>query len=264
MREGVTPRETRSCRKNQPQRSRVADLGYDGFRMNLRGGYLRLGSVRGAPIRVHWSTPLGLIVLSGFAFAPGAWLMLALLVLVHELGHATISWKLGYSVERIDINAFGGSCECSGDLTRYEAALIAWGGVLAQAMVLVLAVALSWAGMAPPFAHVLIASNAWLIAVNLLPIPGLDGALAWHLPIAWAAERGFRFGGAARRAERHWSRSKEWLDNLEREQKKEAGKKTVASDDDGDGDGERERERDAKSIPESVRKVLERIVGRKR
>jgi len=167
--------------------------------MKLSGGYLHLGRVRGAPIRAHWSTPLGLLVLSGFSLSPGEWLVLALLILVHELGHATIAWKLGYDVEGIDITGYGGTCACSGDLTRYEAALIAWGGVLAQACVLLVAGLLSLAGIAPPYAHVLIASNAWLIAVNLLPIPGLDGALAWHLPIAWSAERGLRVGAGSLR-----------------------------------------------------------------
>ena len=50
-------------------------------------GYLTLARFRGAPVRVHWSTPIGALFFTRFAFLPGAWLGFFLLLLLHELGH---------------------------------------------------------------------------------------------------------------------------------------------------------------------------------
>jgi Zn-dependent protease len=163
--------------------------------MKLRGGWLTISRLRGAPVRVHWSAPLAALILSRFAFAPLAWAAAASLIFVHEIGHAFLVWRFRYEVVSIDISGIGGRCVYTGDPTRWEASAIAWGGVLAQAAVLVVALVTSAIGILPASMHdVLVVSNALLIALNLLPIAQLDGALAWHLPIAYAADRGWRIG----------------------------------------------------------------------
>jgi Zn-dependent protease len=66
-------------------------------------------------------------------------------------------------------------------------AQIAWGGVNAQILVFIVAVAATGVLGEPadPFTAQLTraftVTNAWLIALNLLPIPPLDGAEAWKL-----------------------------------------------------------------------------------
>lgn len=105
--------------------------------MRIRDGYLVIGRFAGAPIRVHWSMPIGAFILCGFAFAPGAWFGFLLLVLVHELGHALFARAFGCQIFSIDAHAMGGHCEIAGDhLTSKQCAVIAWGGVLAQLAVL--------------------------------------------------------------------------------------------------------------------------------
>jgi Zn-dependent protease len=163
--------------------------------MKVRGGWLTISRMRGAPVRVHWSTPVAILILSRFALAPLAWAAAAALILVHEIGHAILVWRFKYEVVSIDISGVGGRCVYAGDPTRWEASAIAWGGVLAQSAVLVAALAVNAIGILPAsMGDVFLVSNALLIALNLLPIPPLDGELAWHLPIAYAADRGWRIG----------------------------------------------------------------------
>jgi hypothetical protein len=150
-------------------------------------GYLTVARFRGAPVRVHWSTPVGALVFTRFAFAPGAWLGFFLLVLFHELGHAVLVRAARMQVVSVDVHGFGGVCRWYGVPSPRWRAGIAWGGVLAQGIILlVTAIAVF---VLPPTGSVFLAqlletfiwTNAFLIALNLLPIPPLDGAEAWPL-----------------------------------------------------------------------------------
>jgi hypothetical protein len=134
---------------------------------------------------VHWSAPLGALFFSGFRFAPGAWAGFILLILVHELGHAFLAMRYRLRVRGIDVHGLGGQCRYEGGGTRRQHIVIAWGGVLAQAVVLLLAVTVLRPVSTTPFtqelAETFVGTNVWLIALNLLPIPPLDGATAWQL-----------------------------------------------------------------------------------
>jgi Zn-dependent protease len=161
----------------------------------MRGGYLTLGRWRGAPVRAHWSLPIGAFVFGHGQFVPGFWLGFCLLVLVHELGHAVLVKRYGHHVRSIDIHGLGGACCWSGEPTAIDRARIAWGGVLAQAVALGIAVA-AIAVAGPPdsalvaeLASAFTTTNVWLIAINLIPVPPLDGAEAWKLPGLLAARR---------------------------------------------------------------------------
>jgi len=153
--------------------------------MRFRDGYLVIGRFGDAPVRIHWTTPICAFVLCGFEFVPGAWLGFVLLILLHELGHALVARKLGCYVVSIDAHALGGSCGFGGDVTRREHAMIAWGGVLAQLVVLVSSPL--WSRLLPSWSFfmdlqsVLIRTNLVLIALNLIPVRPFDGADAWNL-----------------------------------------------------------------------------------
>lgn len=166
----------------------------------MRGGYLTLGRWRGAPVRLHWTLPVGALVFGQGRIVPGFWLGFFLLVFIHELGHAFLVRRYRHQVVSIDVHVFGGACRWSGDPTAIDRARIAWGGVLAQAV----AYAVARAGLAlagPPetlFAAQLLdaftTTNVWLIAINLIPVPPLDGAEAWKL---LGLRGGRRRGGSA-------------------------------------------------------------------
>ena len=154
-------------------------------------GYIDVGRAFGIPIRMHWAAPLGLLLWSspnGFHFAPGAYAGIALVILIHELGHAFVMRMCRVAVERIDFTIIGGECRGSaGHVDPMQHALIAWGGVLAQ-FVLLVTVAASWPFLpftrtqaGGDFVHALIVSNFFIAIVNLLPFRGFDGAQAWKI-----------------------------------------------------------------------------------
>ncbi len=153
-----------------------------------RGG-LNLGRIAGVPLRLHWTALVGAFVFTGFRFDPVTWGTFAALILAHELGHALVVKAAGGTPTLIELTGYGGLCHWRGEVSAISRACIAWGGVWAQ--LLVLAAAEAWqysAGMPETFTGVrvlttLIDSNTWMIALNLLPIPPLDGAEAWRLPI---------------------------------------------------------------------------------
>jgi Zn-dependent protease len=163
-----------------------------------RGGYLRLGRLGGASVRLHWSLPFGAFLFTGLRFAPGAWLGFVLIVLCHELGHAVAVVRAGLRLVAIDVLGVGGLCRFEGYPTPRRRVLIAWSGVLAQALVLAAAgIVRVVLGRPPlPFAadllDALLVVNAWMILVNLIPIPPLDGAEAWGVVQLVAAARARR------------------------------------------------------------------------
>jgi Zn-dependent protease len=150
-------------------------------------GYLRVGRLRGAPVRLHWSIPIGAVVLGRFQFVPWFWASFLVLVLIHELGHAAFVWAAPARVVAIDAHGAGGLCQWEGEVSEIGRALIAWGGVVAQAVVLFVAYAVLFvvgpptSAMGAGIGRAFTEGNLWLIAVNLIPIPGFDGASAWPL-----------------------------------------------------------------------------------
>jgi Zn-dependent protease len=169
----------------------------------LTGGYFTLGRIRRVPVRVHIATPVGLFVFTGFSFNPVLWGGILLIILVHELGHAFLVRRYRLPVLSIDITGIGGVCRYAGGASDVQESVIAWGGVLAQGVLLGLCEAIGKiAGLhgettIGQVAETLVAANFVLIALNLLPFPPLDGAKAWAL-FRWRNLR--RLGRQGRRA----------------------------------------------------------------
>lgn len=156
--------------------------------MSSPGSFV-VARLRGIPIRLHWTLPLSALLVGRLRFAPGAWLGLLLVVLVHELGHAALVRRYGFEVEAVELLAWGGECRFTGRPTRWQESVIAWGGVLAQALLLPVGYFLApripnefAAEVLASFGH----SSLLLIAMNLCPVPPLDGSRAWRLVgMAW-------------------------------------------------------------------------------
>lgn len=141
----------------------------------------------GAPIRLHWTLPLGAFVMGRFAFVPAFWLGFALLILIHELGHALLVLRYRLGLTEIALHGLGGYCRHARPGTPFQDAAVAWGGVLAQ-FAAFLATLLVLLVVGPPgsrhtaiLAYVFTTINLWMIALNLLPIGPLDGRRAWPL-----------------------------------------------------------------------------------
>lgn len=166
---------------------------------------VRRARIFGAPLYVHGSVPLivALLVLLSFAVGPRIAITVAVcyfsLILLHETGHAFVAHRLGYEVEAVRLSGWHGRCEFEAPETEEHHVMIVWGGVLAQfavalPMLAVLALVgpenLGYAGLA---VTIFGRTNLLMAAINLLPLPGLDGAIAWRIiPLGiqwWSARR---------------------------------------------------------------------------
>ena len=169
--------------------------------VNVPRGAVQVGKIAGVPVRLHWSVLLGAVVFTGFSFSPVRWICLVGLIVAHEVGHALVVKASGARAIAIDVNALGGLCHWQGRVSALGRAAIAWGGVWAQLVILV--VALFADGFTPAVRSdvteqvlwTLTVSNAWLIGFNLLPFSPLDGADAWQLPILLGVRARRRLSG---------------------------------------------------------------------
>lgn len=174
-------------------------------------GYLTLFRLRGVPIRAHWTVPLVCLLFSGFRFAPGLWLGVLVVILLHELGHAFIVWRVGLVNLGIDLTGIGGLCRWTGQPTEIQRAWVAWGGVLAQLALFVLT-AIPLLVLGPPshpwlaeLVHAFTRANLFIAAFNLIPFPPFDGAEAWPL---------FKHLWRRRQARRKWKQKLVKADDL--------------------------------------------------
>jgi hypothetical protein len=153
----------------------------------VHGGYLSLGRLRGLPLRLHWSLPLGLVVLDRGRLVPGAWLGFVLVVFAHEFGHALAVRLQGLRVLALEIHGLGGHCRWQGATSPMARATIAWSGVGAQLLLLGVTLLFLGLGGAPRSAFgqelvsALTVANGAMAGLNLIPLKPLDGAEAWPL-----------------------------------------------------------------------------------
>jgi Zn-dependent protease len=158
---------------------------------------------RGVPVLLHWSVLIALpwfyIVHRNLPDMALAFLSLFGLLLVHELGHAAVARWRKVAVDEIQLFIMHGQCLHEQPERKSDEIWIAWGGVAAQAILLVLAFGVSQLLearnyslylFAYPVLRTLVEVNFILIVINLLPVPPLDGAKAWPvLPLVWTRLR---------------------------------------------------------------------------
>lgn len=161
---------------------------------------MQLFEWRGVPVVLHWTVLLGLpwlyfrhrdVVEMIIAF-----LAFFLLLLVHELGHAAVALWRKVPVLEIRLLFLHGFCRHEEPDRQSDAVWIAWGGVAAQAVLLVVAygamrllMSLAFEFYLPlePLFRIFTLTNAFIIVFNLVPLPSFDGATAWRaLPMLWA------------------------------------------------------------------------------
>jgi Zn-dependent protease len=167
----------------------------------FRRGYWKVADVRGVPVRLHWTLPVGMLLLGGLS--PVLWLALLVIVLLHEAGHALFVRRYGFTVLSLDVTGFGGMCRWAGFASERQRSVIAWGGVAAQALLLAAALLFvavaGWpsSALGAALASAFVSTNALLIVLNLLPMRPFDGAEAWKL-VRDLWSRRFGHGGSSR------------------------------------------------------------------
>ncbi len=151
----------------------------------------------GVPFAIQFSRGLKivgplLLVVYGIGGGESSWrswlesaccvVLLVASVAVHEAGHVIVIRRLGLTVKRVTLTAFGGLTEYEG-IPPYPlgGGLIAGAGPLASAMMAValliarLAVGGSDLDSVPSVLTFGVATNVVIAVVNLLPLPTLDG-----------------------------------------------------------------------------------------
>lgn len=239
----------------------------------LRRGYLRMGRMAGVDLRLHWTVPLGALFFGGLRFEPWLWLGFLLVVGVHQAGHALLGTWSGLRLASIDVSGVGGDCRWGDGANRVALGVAAWGGVLAQVLLLVVAAGVLhiWgtASRITELAHqTFVRGNGWILALNLLPLGPLDGARAWRLPAALRAS-GWNLRQALYGRLVQWARRRRDARGLERaappslrSEKHAASEHGLMSSSAPDVDVLHEEENEPRPSPEAQRELdalLERI-----
>lgn len=158
----------------------------------MDSGFWAIGKWRGVPVFFHWSIllwiPWSVWQNMNFFWAAVTFPAFVLLMCAHELGHALAAKFRRVNVESIKLFVLHGQCEHEPPYHEEDDVFIAWGGVLAQLVILALAVAGKYLllSLLPPayyllfpLFYVFINANLTLAILNLIPIQPLDGYTAW-------------------------------------------------------------------------------------
>jgi len=153
----------------------------------------RVMRIKGVDVYIHWSVfaVAGLILLGATQWS----LMLSLVeiasylsvLFIHECGHLIAAQRLGCKVYSIKLYPIYGLTDFQTPWSRFDHCVIAWGGVLAQAVV-----ALPFVAYVALFGYthvgivnaVLVILGFYSLAVaviNLIPVAPFDGAIAWGI-----------------------------------------------------------------------------------
>ena len=141
---------------------------------------------------LHWTVLLiALIILLNVIRHPLASLLgLAAylgVLLIHEAGHMIAAQRLRCEVFSIELYPIFGFCRFETPWSRFDHCVIAWGGVIAQAVVaapIVMYVSIFGYTRFQAINAVLALLGFFSLGVaafNLLPMPRLDGSIAWGI-----------------------------------------------------------------------------------
>src|SRR5882724_12983234 len=152
----------------------------------------QVGKIRGVKVYAHWSVlAISVLILLNVIKQPMVSLIGLLcywgVILLHETGHLIAAQRLGCQVFSIELYPIWGVTRFGTPWSRFDHCVIAWSGVLAQAVIAVPLVA--WIAIfgytrfeAVNVIFALLGGISLVVAVfNLLPIPPLDGAMAWRI-----------------------------------------------------------------------------------
>lgn len=165
---------------------------------NHKPGYIKIATIRGTPVLLHWSFLVGCIFIALLFRAEAQEILYictayATLIILHELGHAVAARSFGMQVYSIELSGIGGICRAEIPKSRAAALTYVSAGLIVQLCLLVVAGTYishnGWptttAGGSIAFA--LTGINALMILWNLIPMKerrqnhGTDGYLLWKL-----------------------------------------------------------------------------------
>jgi len=148
--------------------------------------------VRGVDVYIHWTVFLIVaFFILGAIQNPGSTLVglasYLAMIWIHETGHLIAAHRRGSEVFEIEIYPILGITRFQTPWSRLDHCIIAWGGVIAQAIVAIpLVLWVTVFGFTPfqslnAMFAILGYFSLCVAAFNLLPVPRLDGAVAWGI-----------------------------------------------------------------------------------
>jgi hypothetical protein len=137
----------------------------------------------GSRVHLHWSLALGALL---FCAAHPSWMLLfafAAMIAVHALGHLALLLACGLRPSALVLHGLGAelpqpAATRERPTSPVESSLIAWGGVLAQGLLIIYAL---WRPLPHELEMAFVRLNGLVLALNLLPVAPLDGAEAWRI-----------------------------------------------------------------------------------
>lgn len=192
---------TGSGQANEHKAEQHANGRFSGYYRIMQVGRLtRVGQVYGVDIYVHWSILAFAVVILAMTNRKLATTLFGMaayvaLLILHESGHLIMARRRGCEPYSMALYPIFGLASFEAPESRIDRALIAWGGVLAQAVTAVpLTAYIAFVGYTrfEPVNAVLaiLGGYSLLVAVfNLLPIRPMDGSRAWDIIPAWLEQR---------------------------------------------------------------------------
>lgn len=154
--------------------------------------------IRGVKVYLHWSVILvGGLILLGAIERPAetliAWTCYFGVLLIHECGHMVVAQRKNCHVYAIELYPIHGMVRYSQPWSKFDDAVIAWGGVLAQFIVgiplVIFMTEFGWTRFTALNVAIGVLGyfSVLVAALSLLPIRPLDGSKAWYA--CWRALR---------------------------------------------------------------------------
>ena len=152
--------------------------------------------IKGVPVSLHWSVLLIILLILFNVIRHPIESLLAIVaylgvLLIHETGHLIAAQKMRCEVLAIRLYPIFGITDFETPWSKFDHCVIAWGGVVAQAIVaipIVAGVELFGHSRFEAINAVLGLLGYFSLAIaflNLLPIKPLDGYIAWAIIPEW-------------------------------------------------------------------------------
>ena len=141
--------------------------------MILAGPKFKLFNFVGAPVRLSL---LFFFLLPMVGFDVPTFVSVFVAILVHEMAHAFVAHRKGYTVYGIDIDLFAGAAALDANMHQRDSMHVSLAGPLSNLFLVGLALVL-----VPhvPYMSTFFAVNAFLFVFNMLPIYPMDGGMAF-------------------------------------------------------------------------------------
>jgi stage IV sporulation protein FB len=145
--------------------------------MILDGPKFKIFTFVGAPVRLSL---LFFLLLPMVGFDMTMFISIFIAILIHEMAHAFVARKKGYTVYGIDLDLFAGAASLDANMHQRDSMWVSLAGPASNLILAVLSLLLlPQLPSLQPFLHTFFGVNVFLFVFNMLPIYPMDGGMAF-------------------------------------------------------------------------------------